>query len=171
MLKTLIASLDRRDDADRATQALRQAGFLDADINMVFNNVQRDDSDTSTTVSTAETGPVTKGAVAGGVLGGAAGLAASLAGLAIPGVGPILAAGPIVAALAGAGAGAVTGGLIGALTGLGMPEYEAKRFEGRIRSGAILMSVHCDSSEWEKRAKDILEKSGATDISSAAEAS
>jgi len=109
MIKTVIASFDRPDDADRAVRDLRTAGFLEADINVVVNNIQRGDPDAPTTLTNAETGAVAKGAVAGGVLGGAAGLAASLAGLAIPGIGPILAAGPIVAALAGAGAGAVAG--------------------------------------------------------------
>ena len=107
------------------------------------------------------------GAVAGGVLGWLAGLGA----IAIPGVGPFIAAGPIMAALAGAGVGGTVGGLTGALVGAGIPEYEAKRYEGRIKDGGILVSVHCDNSEWTSRAKDILEKTGAQDVSSAGEAS
>jgi hypothetical protein len=96
---------------------------------------------------------------------------AGLGTIAIPGVGPFIAAGPIMAALAGAGVGGTVGGLTGALIGAGIPEYEAKRFEGRIKDGGILVSVHCDNSEWTSRAKDILEKTGAQDVSSAGEAS
>src|SRR6202008_3937799 len=89
--------------------------------------------------------------------------------LAIPGLGPFIAAGPIVAALAGVGAGSVLGGVTGALIGLGIPEYEAKRYEGRIRKGGILLSVHCDNSQWAGAAKRILERTGATDIGSTSE--
>ena len=91
--------------------------------------------------------------------------------LAIPGLGPFVAAGPIMAALAGVGVGGALGGVTGALVGLGIPEYEAKRYEGRIKDGGILLSVHCDDSAWVKRAKKILERTGASDISSAGEAS
>jgi hypothetical protein len=86
--------------------------------------------------------------------------------LAIPGLGPFIAAGPILGLLAGAGAGAAIGGIVGSLVGMGIPEYEAKRYEGRIRSGGILLSVHCDDSEWVKRAQKILEESGAEEVSS-----
>jgi len=96
---------------------------------------------------------------------------AGIGALAIPGLGPFIAAGPIMAALAGAGVGGMTGGLVGALVGIGIPEYEAKRYEGRIKSGCILLSVHCDDSEWTSKAKDILEKTGAEDVSSTGEAS
>jgi hypothetical protein len=89
--------------------------------------------------------------------------------LAIPGLGPFIAAGPILAALAGAGAGGVLGGLAGALVGMGIPEYEAKRYEGRVKEGGILLSVHCDDSKWTKRAKEILEQTGADDVASTGE--
>ena len=105
-------------------------------------------------------------AAAGGTLGWLAGIGA----LAIPGVGPFIAAGPIVAALAGAGAVGAVGGIAGALIGLGIPEYEAKRYEGRISKGGILLSVHCDDAEWSRRAKEILERTSGTDISSTSEA-
>ena len=111
------------------------------------------------------------GAGSGAVVGGALGWLAGVGTLAIPGAGPFLAAGPIMAALAGAGAGGIAGGLVGALAGAGIPEYEAKRYEGRIRSGGILLSVHCDNSEWTSKAKDILERTGADDVSSTGEAS
>jgi hypothetical protein len=90
--------------------------------------------------------------------------------LAIPGLGPFIAAGPIMAALAGAGIGGAVGGLTGALVGMGIPEYEAKRYEGRVKDGGILLSVHPDSSEETKKAKEILERTGAQDISSTSEA-
>jgi hypothetical protein len=105
------------------------------------------------------------------VLGGTLGWLVGVGALAIPGLGPFIAAGPIVGALAGVGAGSVVGGIVGALIGMGMPEYEAKRYEGQIRRGGILMSVHCDNPYWVKRAEDILKETGAEDIASAGEAS
>ena len=112
----------------------------------------------------------TAGAGAGALVGGAIGLLAGLGAIAIPGLGIFLAAGPIIGALAGAGAAGVAGGIIGSLIGLGMPEYEAKRYEGLIKEGRILLSVHCDNSDWVKRAKEVLANAGAEDISSAGEA-
>jgi hypothetical protein len=90
--------------------------------------------------------------------------------IAIPGLGPFIAAGPIMAALAGAGVGGTVGGIAGALVGMGIPEYEAKRYEGRVKDGGILLSVHSDNSDWTKRAKEILKSTGAQDISSTGEA-
>lgn len=107
----------------------------------------------------------------GGILGGGLGWLIGIGSLAIPGVGPFIAAGPIMAALAGAGIGAAVGGLTGALVGMGIPEYEAKRYEGKIKEGNILISVHSENSEERKRAKDIFERAGAHDISSTAEES
>ena len=104
-------------------------------------------------------------------MGGTLGLLAGIGTLAIPGLGPFIAAGPIMAALAGMGVGGAVGGLIGALVGMGIPEYEAKRYEGRIKDGGILLSVHCDTSEEVKRAKNILKATGAEDISSTGESS
>jgi hypothetical protein len=112
----------------------------------------------------------TTGAGTGAVLGGTLGLLAGIGALAIPGLGPFIAAGPIMGALAGAGTGGVVGGIIGALVGMGIPEYEAKRYEGMIKEGRILLSVHCDNSDWVKRAKKVLERTGAQDIASASEA-
>jgi len=111
------------------------------------------------------------GAGTGAVLGGSLGWLAGIGALAIPGLGPFIAAGPIMAALAGAGVGGVVGGLTGALVGMGIPEYEAKRYEGRVKDGGILLSVHSDDSKWTKKAKEILERTGAQDISSTGEAS
>ena len=105
----------------------------------------------------------------GGTIGGTLGLLAGIGALAIPGVGPFIAAGPIMGALAGFGVGGAVGGLVGALVGMGIPEYEAKRYEGRVKEGGVLLSVHCDTSEEITRAKDILERTGANDIASAGE--
>jgi hypothetical protein len=104
-------------------------------------------------------------------LGGVVGWLVGVGSLAIPGLGPFIAAGPIMAALAGMGAGAVLGGATGALVGIGIPEYEAKRYEGLVRQGGILISVHCDDSEWKNRAKRVLEAQGAQDIAATSEAS
>jgi hypothetical protein len=113
---------------------------------------------------------VVAGASSGVVLGGALGWLIGIGALTIPGFGPFLAAGPVVAALAGAGAAGTAGGLLGGLIGIGIPEYEAKRYQGRVRNGGNLLSVHCDDSEWTKRAKEILGRTGAQDISSTEEA-
>ena len=112
----------------------------------------------------------TTGVASGAVIGGALGWLAGIGALAIPGLGPFIAAGPIMGLLAGAGAGGAVGGVAGALIGMGIPEYEAKRYEGRVKSGGILLSVHCDSSEWVKRGKIILEQTGAEEIGTAGEA-
>jgi hypothetical protein len=115
-----------------------------------------------------------EGAVAGGaagvVTGGVLGWLVGIGALAIPGVGAFIAAGPILAALAGMGAGAVLGGASGALVGLGIPEYEAQRYEGSVKAGGILVSVHCDDPGWASRAKEILEAAGAEDVSASGEA-
>jgi len=111
----------------------------------------------------------TAGGVAGGVIGGTIGVLAGIGALAIPGIGPFIAAGPIMAGLAGLGAGGAVGGFIGALVGMGIPEYEAKRYQGRLKDGGILLSVHCDTADQIDRAEKILKDSGAEDISSAAE--
>ena len=111
------------------------------------------------------------GAAAGGAIGGTLGVLAGIGTLAIPGLGPFIAAGPIMAGLAGAGAGGAVGGVVGALVGMGITEYEAKRYEGRVKNGGILLSVHCDTSDQVTNAKEILKRTGAEDISSTGEAS
>jgi len=112
----------------------------------------------------------TTGATTGGLLGGTLGLLAGIGALAIPGLGPFIAAGPIMATLAGAGAGGAVGGLVGALVGMGLPEYEAKRYEGRVKDGGVLLSVHCATSDEISRAREILKRTGAQDVSSSGEA-
>jgi hypothetical protein len=111
------------------------------------------------------------GATTGGIIGGTLGLLAGIGALAIPGIGPLIAAGPIVAALAGVGAGGAVGGIVGALVGMGIPEYEAKRFEGAVKGGGTLLSVHCDTSEQVSRAKQALRDTGGRDISATGEES
>jgi len=150
--------------------ALRTAGFRNSDISVLFPE-NTGTKDFAHEKGTKAPEGATTGAGTGVVLGGALGWLAGIGSLAIPGLGPFIAAGPIMAALAGAGVGGVVGGLTGALVGIGIPEYEAKRYEGRVKSGGILLSVHSDSSDWTKRAKQILEETGAQDISSTGEAS
>lgn len=149
--------------------ALRAAGYRNTDISVLFPD-NRGTKDFAHEKNTKAPEGTAAGAASGMAIGGALGWLAGIGALAIPGIGPFIAAGPIVAALAGAGAGGAVGGLLGALIGMGIPEYEAKRYEGRIRNGGILMSVHCDNSEWASRAKQILKDTGAEDIGSAGEA-
>ena len=111
----------------------------------------------------------TTGVATGGVVGGTLGLLAGIGALAIPGFGPLIAAGPIMAGLAGLGVGGAIGGLLGALVGMGIPEYEAKRYEGAVKDGGTLLSVHCDTSEQIDIAKTALRETGAKDISSSGE--
>jgi hypothetical protein len=155
---------------ESGVEALKAGGFRNTDISVLFpeNAGSKDFAhEKGTKAPEGAAAGAGTGAVAGGVLGWLVGIGA----LAIPGVGPFIAAGPIVAALAGAGVGGTVGGITGALIGLGIPEYEAKRYEGRVKSGGILLSVHSDSTEWTKRAKEILERTGAEDIASTGEAS
>ncbi len=151
-----------------AIDALRAANFRNTDISVLFpENV----GSKALGMEKSSKGPegASAGASTGVVVGGALGWLAGIGALAIPGLGPFIAAGPIMAALAGAGVGGALGGIAGALLGMGIPEYEAKRYEGRISKGGILLSVHCDDSEWSKRAKEVLERTSAEDISSTAE--
>jgi len=159
-----------RTQAERAVDALMASGFRSDDISILAPD-QRTTKEMATEKNTKAPEGTTTGAAAGGALGGTLGLLAGIGGLAIPGLGPFIAAGPIMGALAGMGAGAATGGLIGALVGMGIPEYEAKRYEGRVKDGGVLLSVHCDNSEWVDKAKDVLKSVGASDISSTGEKS
>jgi hypothetical protein len=146
------------------------AGFSNNDISVLLPDNQSSKEFAHEKNTKAPEGTTT-GATAGGVIGGTLGLLAGIGSLAIPGVGPFIAAGPIMAALAGLGVGGAVGGIIGALVGMGIPEYEAKRYEGRIKSGGVLLSVHCAISEDIDRAKDLLKQTGAEDIASAGEKS
>jgi len=157
-----------REMAENAVDRMLAAGFRNEDISVLLqDNVGTKDFAHEKHTKAPE--GTTTGVVAGGIIGGTVGLLAGIGVLAIPGLGPLIAAGPIIAALTGIGSGGVVGGIIGALVGLGIPEYEAKRYEGRIKEGGILLSVHCDNSEWVTKAKQLLKDTGAEDIASAGE--
>src|SRR5438477_1737909 len=153
---------------ENAIVALRDANYRASDISVLFPEGSKTREFAHEKGTKAPEGATT-GAATGAVLGGTMGWLAGIGALAIPGVGPFIAAGPIVAALAGAGVGGAVAGIAGALIGMGIPEYEAKRYEGRVKKGGILLSVHSDNSDWTKRAKDILERTGAEDIASTGE--
>jgi hypothetical protein len=156
--------------ADNATDSLIRSGFIAADISALLpENLGSRQIGTEKATKAPE--GAAAGAGSGAVLGGALGLLAGIGALAIPGVGPLIAAGPIMAALAGVGVGGAVGGFTGALIGLGIPEYEAKRYEGRMQKGGVLLSVHCDTSDEIKRAKELMKNTGAEDISSTGESS
>ena len=154
---------------EEAVSALRNHGFRNTDISILLpENIGN--KDLAHEKSTKAPEGATAGGLAGGIAGGVLGWLAGIGALAIPGLGPLIAAGPIVAALAGVGAVGAVGGLLGALAGMGVPEYEAKRYEGRVKQGGVLLSVHCDDGDWVKRAKELLRDTGAEDIASAGEA-
>ena len=158
------------EQAERAVDSLIAASYASTAISVLLPDSRSTkefahEKDTKAPEGTAV------GMTTGGVVGGTLGVLAGIGALAIPGVGPLIAAGPIMAGLAGLGVGGAVGGLVGALVGMGIPEYEAKRYEGRLQKGGILVSVHCDTSDEIKRAKEILERTGASDVSSASEAS
>jgi hypothetical protein len=157
-----------RQAVEEAVQALRNSDFRNTDISVLFSeNVGTKDFAHEKHTKLPEGSSA--GAGTGAVIGGALGWLTGIGALAIPGIGPFIAAGPIVALLAGVGAGGVLGGVAGALVGMGIPEYEAKRYEGRIKEGGILLSVHCDNADWKKRAYEILKETGASDIGSEGE--
>jgi hypothetical protein len=154
--------------AERAVDDLIAASFPSNAISVLLPDTQSTkqfahEKDTKAPEGTAV------GVTTGGVIGGTLGVLAGIGALAIPGVGPLIAAGPIMAGLAGLGVGGAVGGLVGALVGMGIPEYEAKRYEGQVKDGGSLISVHCDTSEQISRAKELLKNLGATDIASSGE--
>ncbi len=159
-----------REGVERAADVLARSGFPVTDISVLLPE-SLGSKDIGTQKATKAPEGATAGASTGAVLGGTLGLLAGIGALAIPGVGPLIAAGPIMAALAGIGVGGAVGGFTGALIGMGIPEYEAKRYEGRLQKGGILLSVHCDTSEEIGRAKEILERTGGEDVSSTGESS
>lgn len=160
-------------EAERAVDQIVESrtvagGFTHNDISVLLPDTKSSKEFAHEKNTKAPEGTAT-GVTTGGVVGGTLGLLAGIGALAIPGVGPFIAAGPIMASLAGLGVGGAVGGLIGALVGMGIPEYEAKRYEGRVKDGGVLLSVHCDTSEQIARAKDLLKRTGAEDISSTGE--
>ena len=158
-----------RSIADEIVTRLKSSGFSDNDISVLFPDKAGTRDFAHEKNTTAPEG-ATVGAGAGGVVGGTLGLLAGIGLLAIPGVGPFIAAGPIMAALSGIAVGAAVGGITGALIGMGIPELEAKRYEGKIKDGNILISVHADDSEEVVKAKGIFESGRGTDISTGSEA-
>ena len=159
-----------RDEAQacRIVDLLKSNGFSDNDVSVLLSDKQGTRDFAHEKHTKAPEGATT-GVATGGILGGAIGWLAGIGALAIPGVGPLIAAGPILAALSGAAIGAAAGGLTGALIGLGIPEYEAKRYEGKVRSGNILISVHTDDGDGARRAREIFAQQNAEDIASAGE--
>jgi hypothetical protein len=161
--KSVFGIYPDRLSVEEAVEALRAAGFRGTDISVLFQENQGT-KDFAHEKNTKAPEGATAGGIVGGISGGVLGWLTGIGALAIPGLGPLIAAGPIVAALAGVGAVGAVGGFIGAMAGMGVPEYEAKRFEGRIKAGGALMSVHCDNDDWVKRARDLLKQSGAEDV-------
>ena len=170
MAKAVFGLVDSESQAERIVDSFKAAGFSNNDISVLFPDKSGTRDFAHEQHTKAPEGAAT-GAGTGGVVGGVLGWLVGIGSLAIPGVGPFIAAGPIMAALAGVGVGAAVGGLSGALIGMGIPEYEAKQYEGKIRDGNILISVHSENSEETSRAKEIFEQAGAHDISSVGEES
>jgi len=168
--KSVFCIATSREQADRIADQLKNANFSNSDISALFADKATNRDFAHEKNTKAPEGAVT-GAGTGGVIGGALGWIAGIGALAIPGVGPFIAAGPIIAALSGAAIGATVGGIAGGLIGLGIPELEAKRYEGKIKAGNILISVHTENSEEITRAKEIFTNAGAQDICTTGEAS
>jgi hypothetical protein len=146
-----------------AVKALKHAGFRNTEVSVLFAEKKGSkDSAYEKHIRTSERAAT--GDLTGGVIGGTLGWLVGIGALSIPGIGPFVVGGPIVAMLSGIGLGGAVGGFAGALVGVGIPDYEAKRYEGHIRNGGILLSVHCDDTHWVRRAKQTLEHTGATDI-------
>jgi hypothetical protein len=169
MAQAGFALAKNEDHAIRIVEQLKAAGFSANDISVLFPD-KTGTKDFAHEHHTKAPEGAAAGAGTGGILGGALGWLVGIGALAIPGLGPFIAAGPIMAALSGAAAGAALGGIAGALIGLGIPEYEAKRYEGKIKEGHVLISVHTDNRTERSRAKQIFEQAAAEDIADTAEA-
>ena len=168
--KSVVGIYATRKSAEIGIDSLREAGFPNTDISLLLpENLGSKEWFTLKTTKAPE--GATTGAGSGAVIGGALGWLAGIGVLAIPGLGPFIAAGPIMATLAGVGVGGAVGGFTGALVGSGIPEYEAKCYEGRLQKGGILISVHCDTSQEIERARIVLQRTGAEDVSTTSESS
>jgi hypothetical protein len=157
-----------RSGVENTVSALKDAGFANTDVSILFPE-SLGTSELATEKSSKAPEGAAAGAGSGLLLGGALGWFIGVGALAIPGVGPLIAAGPILAALAGAGIGSAVGGVAGAVVGMGIPEYEAKKYEARVSGGNILLSVHCESTAQRERVKEVLQQTGAEDISATTE--
>lgn len=169
MERAVICILKTSDQTEKVVNELRAGGFAGDDISVLLPDKQGTKDFAHEQNTKAPEGAVT-GAGAGGLLGGGLGWLVGIGSLAIPGMGPFIAAGPILAALSGAAVGATVGGLTGALIGMGVPEYEAKQYEGKIKGGNILISVHTDDAHQREIATEIFKKAGAEDIKTTSEA-
>ena len=169
MSKAVICIAKTQTQAETIVTRLEAAGVLTSDISVLMpDRIGTRDFALEHNTKAPEGAAI--GGSAGGVTGGVLGLLAGIGALAIPGVGPFIAAGPIMAALSGAAVGAALGGIAGALVGLGMPEYEAKQYEAKVKDGNILISVHTDDSDEADRVEDIMEAADAEDVSTTSEA-
>lgn len=170
MKKAIVCTLDTRTQAEQVIRELTASGFGTNDISVLMSDTEGTKDFAHENHTKAPEGAI-GGAATGGVVGGTLGLLLGLGALAIPGLGPFIAAGPIMAALGGAAVGATAGGVAGALVGLGIPEIEAKVYEGKLHSGKLLMSVHTDNADERKRAEELLKRLGAEHITTTSEAS
>jgi hypothetical protein len=164
----VFAIYPHRASLEYSISALKVAGFRDGDISVLLQE-NPGTKDLAMEKKTKAPEGAAAGAGSGALVGAALGWLAGAGALAVPVLGPFIAAGPLVAALAGVGVGGTVGGLAGALLGLGIPEYEAKRYQGQLENGAILLSVHCDNPDWANKAKRSLRSTGAEDVSSTSE--
>lgn len=170
MKKAIIGIVESRAHAEAVVESLRNVGISVSDISVLFPD-KRGTQDFAHEHSTKAPEGAIAGVSTGGLLGGTLGLLAGIGALAIPGLGPFIAAGPLMAALSGAAAGATLGGLTGALVGMGIPEIEAKVYDGKVRGGNILLAVHVENSDTKRAVEDILERHGARNVGTTYEAS
>ncbi|MDP1915569.1 MAG: hypothetical protein Q8L14_04930 [Myxococcales bacterium] len=170
MKKSVMCIVETQGKAEFIVDQVVQAGFPRSDVSVLLPSKSGTKDFAHEHNTKAPEGAVA-GVSAGGAVGGTLGLLAGIGALAIPGLGPFIAAGPLLAALSGAAAGAAVGGITGALIGMGIPEMEAKRYEGKIKGGNILISVHANSGDEQKRIEVIFKNNGAYDIVSASESS
>jgi hypothetical protein len=168
MSKAVFCLARDRDQASSIVDQLKREGFPNTDISVLMADKTGSREFAHEKETKAPEGAVT-GALTGGTVGGVLGWLLGIGALSIPGLGPFIAAGPIMAALSGSAVGAAAGGITGALIGMGIPEYEAKRYETNVKEGKVLVSVHADDGDEVRRAKEIFERSGAEDIASAEE--
>jgi uncharacterized protein YcfJ len=165
---SVFAIFNNQSSLNHAVEVLKSQNFRNSDISVLMQS-KEGTKDFAFEKNTKAPEGATTGAVTGAVAGGTFGWLVGAGALAIPGLGPFIAAGPIMAAIAGAGVGGTVGGIAGGLIGLGIPEYEAERFEGYVKDGGMLISIHVDDARWEAKAKEILEENGATNISTTSE--